>query len=58
MGRMSNFLTAGYDSPPSPGFPIMVQGKVMEGRQCKTGACNKTTLKEETFLVRMEIPGV
>ena len=46
---MSKFLNVEKGSPPSPVFPINVRGN---------GGCNKATSKKETFLVRMEEPGV
>ena len=49
MGKISTFLGVGQDFPPSPGFPIKVQGK--EG-QSTPGGCNNFL----TFLWRREIP--
>ena len=55
MAETRKFLAIGYDSPPSPGFPIKIQEK---GRQSTPGRSNKTTSKEGRFLVRREISSV
>ena len=52
MGEISKLLAVAYDFPPSPGFPIKVQGN--GGGQSTPGGCNIFLI----FLVKKGIPGV
>ena len=52
MRKMSKFLAARYNFPPSPGSPLKVQGKSRE--QSTPEGCKKFL----TLLVKREIPGI
>ena len=52
VGEISKVLAVGWDSHPSPEFPIKVQGK--EG-QSRPGGGKKAASREGTFLLRRGI---